>query len=330
MKISIAMTTYNGEKYIEKQLLSLLNQSKKPDEVIIKDDASTDDTANIILAFIKKHLLTNWKFSVNEKNIGYRLNFYNAISETNGDIIFLCDQDDIWHENKIEIITGIFEKDDRIKVINTSFNLIDGDDGAIPIKLKKNKANWNLIDKDLREEELIQIKLDTILYKNISPGCTLAFTKEIKEYYIKVSKQLIPHDWELNILAAINDSLYFYNKALINYRLHANNTIGLNDNISDFKKVKQVSYQARIQNNKIMEANKFVNYVLYFKDGKYSKNIKIIDTYIKFRAARTEALEKRSLLKVLKLYRYYYFYIKSVNFKGCLGDIYCVINKNIV
>ena len=86
--ISIAMTTYNGEKYILDQLISLRDQSKKPDEVIIVDDCSTDSTPLLTKKFIKENKLENWKLFLLKKNIGYKKAFQTAISKTNGEIIF--------------------------------------------------------------------------------------------------------------------------------------------------------------------------------------------------------------------------------------------------
>ena len=93
-KISVAMTTYNGEKYIEKQLESLRLQTRKIDEVIICDDRSKDNTEKVVTDYINKYNLTGWKFIVNEKNLGFIENFKKSMRLTTGDYIFLADQDD--------------------------------------------------------------------------------------------------------------------------------------------------------------------------------------------------------------------------------------------
>ena len=108
-KISVAMTTYNGEKYVTAQLYSVLNQSLKPDEVIICDDCSTDSTVSLINEFIEKNKLINFRLILNENNLGYIKNFRKAISLASGDIIFLCDQDAIWQEDKIKTMAELME-----------------------------------------------------------------------------------------------------------------------------------------------------------------------------------------------------------------------------
>ena len=90
-KISVAMATYNGEKFILKQLQSIYDQSDKPFEVIISDDGSSDATVEIVQKFIRDHRLLNWQLINNSGEHGASNNFVNAISHCNGDIIFLCD-----------------------------------------------------------------------------------------------------------------------------------------------------------------------------------------------------------------------------------------------
>ena len=96
MKLSIVLSTYNGEAYITEQLDSILNQTRKADEVLIFDDCSTDNTPQIIEQFISGHNLTTWKFAVNHENKGWKRNFMEGIWSTSGDLVFPCDQDDIW------------------------------------------------------------------------------------------------------------------------------------------------------------------------------------------------------------------------------------------
>ena len=106
--ISVAMATYNSERYIIQQLDSIVNQTQKVDEVIIQDDCSQDETVDIIKQYIKDKNLKNWKVERNEHNMGYVLTFKNAIQRCNGEIIILCDHDDVWMKNKVELISKTF------------------------------------------------------------------------------------------------------------------------------------------------------------------------------------------------------------------------------
>ena len=110
MKNSVIMATYNGEKYITEQLDSIRNQTLPPDEVIICDDCSSDNTRTIINEYISKYKLTGWQLYSNEKNIGFFDNFFKALRLSTGDVIYLSDQDDVWDKYKLRTFTIQFEK----------------------------------------------------------------------------------------------------------------------------------------------------------------------------------------------------------------------------
>lgn len=226
-KISIAMATYCGERYVEKQLKSLLNQTRRPDEVLIFDDRSSDNTVQIVNDFIEKNKLENWSITVNETNLGFVKNFYKAMKTCSGDIIFMCDQDDIWHDNKLEVMEKLFEQYPDAAAVNTGFGLIDGEDKPFSDAKKCGTTNHGLIPKTLDKRSLTAISCGE-LFDNISPGCTMAITKNLKDFYLENSTLKIPHDHELNIYAAKIGKLYFYNDELISYRIHSSNALGLN------------------------------------------------------------------------------------------------------
>ena len=124
MKTSVVMSTYNGEEYIIEQLDSLRNQSRPADEVLIADDCSTDNTVDIVRNYIKKNNLTTWKLVVNKQNKGWRRNFMEAMWSTSGDLVFPCDQDDIWRLDKIEIMTKLMGDNSQIQ-LKPNYLLVD-------------------------------------------------------------------------------------------------------------------------------------------------------------------------------------------------------------
>lgn len=214
--ISLAMTTYNGSKFITQQLESILYQSRTVDEVIISDDCSTDNTVAIVEEFIIKNNLSNWTVMKNEDNQGYISNFNKAIERTNGDIIFLADQDDIWEMTKVELMVKKM-RELNAKSLNTWFKIID-DKGKISKKIKCERC---------KENEAFPVDLKDILKNNVSQGCTMCFSKEVKDKYIKSQNTYLPHDWAINVLAVIGGGCWFWNRELILYRVHSNNTIGI-------------------------------------------------------------------------------------------------------
>ena len=106
LSLSVALASYNGERYIAEQLDSIARQTRLPDELIISDDASTDSTPAIVHEFAQR-VPFPVRFLQHER-LGSTGNFELAIAACQGDIIFLCDQDDVWYPNKIEVIEAVF------------------------------------------------------------------------------------------------------------------------------------------------------------------------------------------------------------------------------
>ena len=122
--VSIALCTYNGERFLDAQLTSLAEQSHRPDEVVICDDDSSDGTLGIIQAFADTAPFKVRVFR-NSQNLGYVKNFEKAVSLCQGDVIFMCDQDDVWHPEKIEICLGVLDAEQTVGLVLHDFNWID-------------------------------------------------------------------------------------------------------------------------------------------------------------------------------------------------------------
>ncbi len=231
MKISFIMAVYNGEKYIIEQLDSVLGQTRALDEVIIIDDKSTDKTYSMIQNYIKTHDLHHWVLEKNKKNIGYQLNFKKALEKASGDIIFLSDQDDKWLPTKVEEMVSIMEENPHILSLGTSFYVIDKHSNRIEYPTKKGYSNYHLIPFMIKENDLVKMDMKLLCQRNFCQGCTMAISKSVSDEWITCIDANNPHDWEMNIIASSHDGCYFLNKPLIEYRIHDNNTIGLENTI---------------------------------------------------------------------------------------------------
>lgn len=321
MTVSIAMTTYNGEKYIEKQLLSLLEQEHKPDEVIIADDRSTDNTVEIIKCFINAHNLNNWSVYVNDINLGFIDNFKKVISKTKGDIIFLCDQDDMWHKNKIEKLCILFDEHPDAIAINSGFQFIDGEDNMLNQLESKKTSNNNTIKYYIEKNAFVKIDYSTIIKYNISPGCTMAFRSILKDKLTEKTGYTIPHDWHINLLACAQNGLYFYNSELIDYRIHSSNTIGMSTT-SDKPVLKiQGDFNKRL---KVLECMQNLYGLLSlepfisFADKKEKKFIKKSE---KFASLRADVLQNRKLSSWFRLIIMASSVYQKGIYKMVLGDL---------
>ena len=133
--ISIAMTTYNGARYLREQLDSILCQSVTDFELVVCDDCSTDNTFSILQEYAENDPRIN--LHQNEKNLGFKRNFERVIKLAKGDFVALCDQDDVWTKNHLEVLlNGIGDK--MISAGNS--DLIDANGNRIGLTLKQMEA----------------------------------------------------------------------------------------------------------------------------------------------------------------------------------------------
>ena len=218
MKNSVALTTYNGEKYIEKQLDSIRNQTLPPDEVIIRDDCSIDKTPDIVKEYITRYSL-NWDFRVNESNRGFFDNFFEAIRACTGDVVYLADQDDVWDLRKIETFTTLYQSQTIASMIQSNYIFIDGQ------------------GKTLRKKELYHGKpgsenvntLSTLdMFKCEGSGYTMSFRKEVADVIFanrldKKKDVYIYHDLLIGQAAAVVGNCYLLSKIVDSHRLHSDN-----------------------------------------------------------------------------------------------------------
>ena len=127
MRLSIALCTYNGSAYLSEQLESLAAQTRTPDELVVCDDNSTDGrTVEMVRAFARNSPFAV-RFSVNRKTLGPKKNFQRAIARCQGDVIFLCDQDDVWEPNKLARIEETLLAAPEAGFVFTDAEVVDED-----------------------------------------------------------------------------------------------------------------------------------------------------------------------------------------------------------
>lgn len=124
-KISVALASYNGDRFIGEQLDSILHQTCSVNEIVICDDCSSDDTVQIAREYEMKYPEIEWYIVSNAFNLGYSHNFRKAIGLCTGDVIFLCDQDDVWAMNKVERTMDVFDRYPNAGGVLTNFISID-------------------------------------------------------------------------------------------------------------------------------------------------------------------------------------------------------------
>ena len=124
--VSVALCTYNGERFLQEQLDSIAMQTWTPDEVVVGDDGSSDSTLSILERW-KQNVPFPVRIERNERNLGFAKNFESTLSRCTGDIVFLCDQDDVWLPNRVERMTDALEQDAAVGIVICGVDLIDQD-----------------------------------------------------------------------------------------------------------------------------------------------------------------------------------------------------------
>lgn len=199
-RISVAMATYNGEKYISEQLDSIIGQTMSIDEIVISDDASDDATIRIVKAYREKYKKIDWIILQNVENIGFKENFKLAIRSCTGDVIFLCDQDDVWRNNRVESIIHVFEREKDVKAVINDFTTIDA--SGKQIRSSEKGENIWVSSRVYKSGKLLEkIELFEAASHTQGQGCTTAISRSVADLYIKSNVTWI-HDHLLNVIAA--------------------------------------------------------------------------------------------------------------------------------
>ena len=202
MNVSVAMATYNGEKYLREQLESIIPQLSNNDEIIVSDDGSTDETLNILLEYKSRYSFI--KIYKGPRK-GVFSNFNNALLHCNNDIIFLSDQDDVWIEGKVKYICSIFEDDSINLVLHNGYHYYDGCTRMTKI-INRYRKGW----------------LNNLIFSSYW-GCCMAFRSSFINKFIPFKTNGCAHDQLVGLLGEKFATPLFVDKCLIKHRIHDNN-----------------------------------------------------------------------------------------------------------
>jgi glycosyltransferase involved in cell wall biosynthesis len=289
-QISVALATFNGEKYIKEQIDSILKQSLLPEEIVICDDHSIDNTISII----EEYNNPIFKIYRNEKSIGVIENFKKAVGlSIPGNLIALADQDDIWHTKKLEILYHqlLAYKNATIPVIAYSdLTLVDEN------KMVLNESFWNELNHHHHEHCLA-----TLLFGNFITGHSILMNAKMKEYFLAKPKDAILHDVWIAFIANCFGKALKIDQPLALYRQHSQN---LNYNLNfkkpslqqeRWKKLKMIF----VKNNYLEEEFKIASafYINYKKDLS-QEQLLLFEKFL-------QAEKKSFLFKYLLLKKYF-------------------------
>lgn len=285
MKISVAMATYKGAGFVVEQMESIRTQTRAVDEVIICDDRSPDQTAEVIEKYISEHHLEgSWHLEVNPENLGYASNFIGALKKTTGDLIFFCDQDDIWLPNRVAEMEAIMTENQGILLLGSEFEPFSDSSDALEVPKWELKQQKN--DKSLEKKSFCA--------PNIfigSQGCTMCMRRELLDRIMDYWYPGWAHDEFVWKLALCLDGLYMYHAYTLRRRLHSANA-SLNKMHRLEKRVKFLEELIRSHEATLAFAK---------AHGLDRKKIKLLEQNVKATKMRVALLRDKKYLNTVKL-----------------------------
>jgi len=222
MKISIAMCTYNGAAFVPAQLQTIMAQSRPPDEIVICDDASTDNTRSLLEDFAAKSSIPV-TLHFNEQNLGSIKNFERAITLCTGDVIALSDQDDVWRNDKLERFEPVLNSSPTAGLVFSDADVVD--ENLKPL----NRRMWDEVGFDIHKRKLVQMgrALEVLITGWTVTGATMAFRSRFVKLSLPIPDEIaMIHDgWIALTIAAVADVVAL-DDPLVHYRQHARQQIG--------------------------------------------------------------------------------------------------------
>jgi len=323
MKISVCMATYNGEQFVKEQIESILNQTHKPDEIIISDDASRDKTQEILIEYQKRYpdLI---KVILNKDNVGFVKNFERALLASSGDLVALSDQDDVWLPEKLQEEYSILEKNSNVGLTFSDLKIVDENLNEIE------KSMWKFYKWQLNGYIKGAKFFESILKSNRVTGCTIMIRRQILNDLIPFDSRIYFHDYWLALGASLLSDVFAINKQLVLYRQHSNNQIG----VELKKEMTYNQYMIKLQKEKDVLYIRYLFYESLFEFAKqYSKNDSLtsrIKSIYKFHRERFKLYSSQNfftrIMKIFELLFRLNFYLKKSSF---LKDLTVIFSPKI-
>jgi len=221
--VSVALCTYNGARYIEEQVRSILDQDYAPLELVVSDDGSTDDTLALVRAVVAD-AKTDVPLRVlsGGPRLGVTRNFERAVAACEGDLIALSDQDDVWRADRLSAVVPLFEREASLLLVNSDARLIDASGAPFGAGL--------FASLGLRQGERAEISaghaFDALVRRNLVTGAATLFRRTLLQWARPFPPEWVHDEW-LGIIAAAMGTLELSSEQLIDYRQHDNNQIGV-------------------------------------------------------------------------------------------------------
>ena len=305
--ISVVMATYNGAGYIREQLDSIMNQSIRPNELIICDDRSTDNTVEVVRRYVTEHAYGGIiRVEVNENNLGYADNFDKAATLAQGDLIFFSDQDDTWNPDKIKIMMDLMEQHPECVVLCSDYYpWYDGENAP--------KAPKSVLERMPDNGVLENVKLAKRSVYIGALGCCMcvrrSFYSDISKYRFKGWAQ----DDRMWKMAQCAGGCLILHRNLINHRIHGSNT-------STYGKYHTIDRRVKLF-SEMLEAEKQM--LAYLKDnGGTDAEKRLIEKHMNMMEKRIMLMRYRKIKNAIALIGYLPYYERK---KSYLVELFMAI-----
>jgi len=221
LRLSVAMCTYNGARFLAQQLESIAAQTRLPDELVVCDDGSADESTEIIRKFAKNAPFPV-RLELNEKNLGPTKNFEKAIGLCRDEFISLADQDDVWKPQKLSKLWQVLQENPRAGYAFSNADLIDERGSRLGREL------WDSVKfhGSLYNGFFAAGQVASLLKRSAATGATMAFRAGLKNILLPISPYFV-HDYWVSLLGSC---MGWYGvpipDSLIEYRQHEGQQIG--------------------------------------------------------------------------------------------------------
>lgn len=300
-KVNILMATYNGRRYVAKQIESILNQTYQDFRLIVSDDCSTDSTLKILEEYEAKDDRIEI-FSQGE-NLGIVGNFEFLIGKVRSEYFMFADQDDIWEKDKIEKSIKKLEED-HLDLVYTDLSVVDS-------KLKEIAPSyWRLKGLDYKIKKYNNF--ESLYLNNFVTGCTMLVRSKWINDFLPLPKEskYVLHDYWISLIISQNGRIGYIDEPTVKYRQHKDNRIGsttVSEQMHTLDDVRNLFINVKIEHFKVFIENEKV-----FKSDLYKDlNKKAIVYYEKLKKAKNFSLSGISLF--FQLYKYESFDYKMKN-----------------
>jgi len=237
LRVSVAMCTHQGERFLEEQLQSVAGQTHPPDELVICDDASTDETVEIVKRF-QSSMSFPVRLAVNEQRLGYAKNFEKAIKLCEGDVIFLADQDDVWYSDKLSAQLQVFAGSPNVGAVFTDGDVVD------QRLVSRGYRLWEVYGFDATGQRRFSKggAFADLLKSNVVTGMTMGFRTSFRDLILPIPDEWFHDHWIALLLAAVTD-IAMIPRSLVKYRQHEGQVLGVP---SEFESARSKPVRSRV------------------------------------------------------------------------------------